>query len=92
MALSVSPNPSAGMVTVSLQNNAADKKATTAPVKQELIKEISLYDQSGGLRKKWKVNNTAAYQINVSEFPGGVYFIEVNDGIQKQRQQLLIQK
>jgi subtilisin family serine protease len=92
MALSVSPNPSTGMVTVSLQNNAADKKATTAPAKQVLIKEISLYDQSGGLRKKWKVNNTATYQINVSEFPGGVYFIEVNDGTQKQRQQLLIQK
>lgn len=92
MALSISPNPSTGMVTVSLQNNAADKKATTAPAKQELIKEISLYDQSGGLRKKWKMNNTATYQINVSEFPSGVYFIEVNDGTQKQRQQLLIQK
>ncbi len=82
---SMSPNPATSTVTVSSkETNTKDN------VKHETITEVNIYDQQGNLKKHQKFEKVNRATLNISDLRTGVYFLEIVDGIYKERQQLSV--
>jgi Secretion system C-terminal sorting domain len=77
----VSPNPATNEVTVT-----ANSISTTS------FTELKIYNQQGVLKKTQKFAKVKKVTINVSSLPTGIYFIEIVDGTNRERQQLIILK
>lgn len=57
------------------------------------IREVSIYDASGRLRKQQKFNATSVQaRIDISNLQAGVYFIEISNGEKAERKKLIVQK
>jgi hypothetical protein len=67
-SFTIFPNPSSGMVYIQSTNDD--------------LTEIKVYDYQGKLLKdvKIKSNSTNIYEINLSKYPGGIYFFELKAG------------
>jgi len=82
---SMSPNPASSTVTVSA------KETTSKGVKSDkTITELNIYDQQGNLKKRQKFGKVKQATLNISDLRTGVYFVEIVDGIYKERQQLSV--
>lgn len=87
----VSPNPASSNVTVGVRKDLLAKKPNpNDPGMTRGITEINIYDQTGLLKKRQKFGKTSTANVNVSDLPTGIYFIEIIDGTFKERQQLVI--
>lgn len=82
----LSPNPANFTVTVSA------KKKTISEINNSLIDEIKIYDLQGNLKQQQKLGKTKTATINISGLNNGTYFVEITNGLSKERQQLIIQK
>ena len=75
----VYPNPSNGIINVDLQ------KAKVSSVK--------LYDLTGRLIEDRMVDEFAnSIQLELYDFPNGIYFIEINSGNEKQTKKIILEK
>lgn len=83
---SMSPNPASSTVTI-----AAKETTPKGEKADKAITDINIYDQLGNLKKHEKFNKVKKATLNVSGLNKGVYFVEIVDGTDKERQQLLIQ-
>lgn len=68
--VTIYPNPSAGIVNLAIAGNVD-------------VKEIVLFDVSGKLIRNVQTNNQQLLEVDLSNLPKGVYFVKVNDEIQK---------
>jgi len=84
---SMSPNPAMSTITVT-----AKDKGTTASTTDKTITEVNIYDQQGTLKKKQKFGKIKTATINISDLKTGIYFIEIVDGTNKEKQQLSVVK
>jgi hypothetical protein len=82
----VSPNPAANDVIVSLDNNK------TQSMENKTFDEVRIYDIQGNLKKYQKFNKIKIAKINIAGLTNGSYFIEIYSGTYKEQHQLLIQK
>lgn len=81
------PNPATSQTTIKLSGIKETK------VKLTDIKSIRIMDKIGNLKTVNKYPaNTKSININVSNLPLGIYYIEVSDGINKTRVPLNVQK
>lgn len=77
----MAPNPTTSSVTVKSKNNS--KKEIT---------EIRIFDNTGNLKKQYKYGKgIQEAQINISDFNNGLYFIEILNGLYKEKQQIIKQ-
>jgi hypothetical protein len=91
----VSPNPSNGYAAVTVINipPPCDVKTITQAEQDALtIKTIRVYDNKGVTKKTVKVNAAKKYELLLSDFKNGVYYIEISDGVYIEKQQLIIAK
>lgn len=86
-AYTLSPNPATSTVTISSKETIV-KGAKT----EKTIKEITILDQLGNIKKRQQFGKVKTATLNISTFPVGIYFIEIGDGVYKERQQLIIQR
>ncbi len=78
-AFSVFPNPSRGIITLNMH------------VPQELPVEFDLYDVSGRLLKKLRVESSNGQGVSFDiDMPSGVYFIRCRDGLNDFRQKIVV--
>jgi hypothetical protein len=82
---SVSPNPAQDNATVSLNSKNTDDAHSS-------FDQISIYDQQGNLKFIKKFGKVKTGSINVSNLINGIYVVEISNGTNKERQQLIIQK
>lgn len=88
---SVSPNPASSTVTVSVKKDRLSKNANpNGPAVSGNITEVTIYDQTGAVKKRQRFGKTSTAVLNVSNLTTGIYFIEISDGVNKERQQLAI--
>lgn len=81
------PNPASSEVTVTAAQTMTTGKAGTAA-----ITEVNIYDQQGFLKKKQKFGQVKRAAVSLNGLSTGIYFIEIVNGIQRERQQLSILK
>ncbi len=83
----VFPNPATNQTTVKLS------EINEAKMNLNAIKSIKIIDKSGILKTVTNYSgNTKSINLNLSNLPLGVYYIEVSDGIQKTVLPLNVQK
>lgn len=82
---SISPNPATSTVT------ASSKETTTKGERiNKTITEVNIYDQQGNLKKHQKFGKVNNATLNIADLRTGIYFIEIVDGVYKERQQLSV--
>ena len=85
----VSPNPASSVANVSVVDNPARNMENQGGSN---FSEIRIYDATGVMRKIQKFNKVKSASVNLSGLGKGIYFIEISDGTNKEKHQLLIQK
>ncbi|MBX3165123.1 MAG: serine hydrolase [Bacteroidetes bacterium] len=74
------PNPSCGNVNIELKGLVNTEK------------KIELYNQVGQIVHEEKMNNvTNNTSIDLENFPNGIYFLKVSDGLRRETKKLIIQ-
>lgn len=73
----VSPNPSAGLITIKLNNPQSENS-------------IQIYDLQGRMVESLKVQNQNSVVINLTNQPKGVYFISIRNSLENTSQKLLL--
>lgn len=83
----ISPNPATSDITVNpiVQKGLSDSKKL-------YISEINIYDEQGILRLHFKYNKVTTATLNVANLSSGIYIIEITNGVNKERQQIIIQQ
>lgn len=84
----LSPNPATSTVTVS--GSASFLKSTNSTIAS--INQIRIYDLRGILKKDKRFNNVRSAMIDISELTNGTYFVEIINGNNTEKRQLVIQK
>ncbi len=85
------PNPARDLVNIRIKDDVglvSDK----SKIKLSGIKQVIIYDKLGGVKKIASFKTEKNIQLNVSNLPADIYFIEISDGINKTRSQLSINK
>jgi hypothetical protein len=92
----VSPNPTSGQVTISMDNTAAtfsESSTFSAPSTQNLIYQLKVVDQSGVVKKVSSYpNGTSSVVLNLGGLRNGTYTIQVYDNVSWSSEQVLIVK
>jgi len=84
------PNPADNYVTISLGNYNSIK---TGKEVNTFFSTVTIYDINGAVKKRLQYKaGTRQARVNTSDLRPGAYIIEVSDGRQVERQQLIIQK
>jgi hypothetical protein len=81
----VAPNPATNQVTVS---SAADVKNDSKAIRTFDL--VNIYDFQGNLVKKQNFLKVSQGTIDLTGLKDGVYFFEIVDGIQKEKQKVII--
>ncbi|MGN6494643.1 MAG: T9SS type A sorting domain-containing protein [Agriterribacter sp.] len=77
----IAPNPA--QTTITIRQNP--QPGTTG------IKEVKIFDVSGKLRQQKKINaGLNQVELNVSELPAGVYFVEISNEVRKEQKKIVI--
>lgn len=84
----VSPNPAVATVTVSVLDMKSSETSNTNPT----IKEVSIYDNQGNLKRHEIFNDVKKATLDISSLQSGNYFIEISNGASKERKPLIIIK
>lgn len=85
----VSPNPASSVITI-MQNPKSHK---TGMQLNESIKKVSIFDNSGNLKKlKTYGPATKQAQLDVSDLKLGIYYVEISYGDSKERQKIIIRR
>jgi Secretion system C-terminal sorting domain len=86
------PNPAFGNISVSLKNNAGERKFETKSSKVKFIASVTIYDKFGAARKVQRFGGLQqAVNMNVSGLQPGIYFMEISDGVNKVKEPLSVQ-
>ena len=86
----LSPNPADNFVTISMGNHNSIKTGKEA---NTFFSSVTIYDITGAVRKRLQYKaGTRQARVNTSDLRPGTYIVEVSDGRQVERQQLIIQK
>ena len=86
----LSPNPADNYITISLGNHNSIKTGKEA---NTFFSSVTIYDITGAVKKRLQYKaGTRQARVNTSDLRPGAYIIEVSDGRQVERQQLIIQK
>jgi hypothetical protein len=85
-AFIVSPNPAT--TTITINTTAGNSKTNSS----SSISEINIYDQLGNLKIHRIYNKIKNISLDVSNFPTGIYVIEIKDDTYKETQKLQILK
>jgi hypothetical protein len=64
-SIKIYPNPTSGKLTIEISGN---------------IEEIFLADMSGKLLEKYNTANQERLDLNISQYPNGIYLVQFNDG------------
>lgn len=83
----LAPNPASFEVMVTAADQLTASKTSSAA-----ITEVNLYDQQGFLKKKQRFGQVKRAVVNLNGLSGGIYFIEIVNGTQRERRQLSILK
>jgi hypothetical protein len=87
----VTPNPASSMITI--MQNPKSKNQTTKQQLNTSITQVSIFDNFGNLKKIVKYGpETRQAQINVSDLKLGIYYVEISNGKEKERQKIIIEK
>ena len=91
---SVSPNPASESADIIVPNIPPPCDGMTAAQATQLdITEITIYDQSGMVKKKAKyADKTKKVHVNLSGLKTGVYIFEIGNKAYKERKQVIINK
>jgi len=78
------PNPVSDVLNIEFdQEEIAQAKAlnNAKSVSQELTFDIRLYDGQGNLLRQQKTDGSSKVAFNVSNFPNGIYYLHIYDGV-----------
>lgn len=87
----VYPNPAKDVVNIRIKDDDAYITNKSMP-KLAGIKQVTIYDKFGNVKKIANYNLSKSTSLNVSNLAPDIYFIEISDGINKTRTQLSINK
>ncbi len=90
----VSPNPASSTINVTAAPDISSETGVVGKAARasKVFNEIRLYDQQGILKKRLVYKNVNQASIDVSALPMGVYFIEIVNGRDVDRQAVMITK
>lgn len=79
---SININPIKPSIGLSLKKTAKDYSMIKVAPKSTEITRVNIYDQSGNRKQQKNFNKVRNARLNVSNFPNGIYFVELilNDG------------
>jgi hypothetical protein len=87
----VSPNPASSNITI--MQNLKSKNQKTVPLSGISITQVSVFDNFGNLKKQVRYGaGTLQVQLNVSDLKTGIYYVEISNGKETERQKILIQR
>ncbi len=86
----LSPNPADNFVTISMGNHNSIKTGKEA---NTFFSAVTIYDITGAVKKRLRYPaGTRQTRLNTSDLGTGTYIVEITDGRQVERQQLVIQR
>jgi lysyl endopeptidase len=92
-AVQLYPNPVSNTVTISLRKNSWLFNAAEKNSSIKYIKQVVLYDKLGTISRIQSFTGLQrAVTMDVSSLPGGIYFAEISDGVNKIREPLSIKR
>lgn len=91
-AFIVSPNPATTTITINTTSGNSKINSSSSISEQLSISEINIYDQLGNLKIHRMYDKIKNVSLDVSNFPTGIYVIEIKDGAYKETQKLQILK
>lgn len=93
----LSPNPAQTTITIVSDNENIDVESQKFDMKSSNttlgIKSVKIYNASGKLAKQQLFSGSPEQvQMNISQLPNGIYFVEISDRHNKESQKLVIER